>query len=123
MTGSPMIRLTKSQHYTNEAQGVDRRWFLDPTLRFEVHALPPVQPDQKIGYPGAGALVVVNSEAHFVDETVEQVLILLKIAREPESFAMTREDTTTIFPEDLLYIGMSADGVFEFSEIEGEALT
>lgn len=112
MTGSLMIRLTKSQHYTNTAEN-DRSWYLDPGLTFEVHGLPPVKPEQKIGYPDAGALVCVNGEAHYLDEDVETILTLIKIARNPQRYRLATDEGKLIAHEDLIYLGYS-DGSFDY---------
>ncbi|AFU87224.1 hypothetical protein CcrMagneto_gp054 [Caulobacter virus Magneto] len=112
-----MIRLTKSQHYTNTAKN-DRSWYLDPTLKFEVHALPIVAEGQKCGYPSAGALVCMNGEAHYVDEDVDTILTLIKIARAPHLYPLQDSNGRLINRDALIYLGFS-NGAFDYGLMSG----
>ncbi|AFU86539.1 hypothetical protein D869_gp057 [Caulobacter phage CcrRogue] len=113
-----MIRLTQTKHMSNEASS-DQRWFLDHTLRFEVH---PIRNEAQVkAWPGARAAVVVHGEAHYVDETPEQVMSLLKVVRHPHAYRLQDEAGHLIAPDDLIWIGMDGEGVLEFglTEIKG----
>ncbi|AXQ68257.1 hypothetical protein HOT99_gp053 [Caulobacter phage CcrBL10] len=110
-----MIRLTQTKHMSNEASS-DQRWFLDSTLRFEVH---PVRNEAQVkAWPGAKAAVVINGEAHYVDETPEQVMTLLKVSRFPHAYRFQSEPGHLIAPDDLIWIGCDAEGGLEFGFTE-----